>query len=212
MTYRLPSLNSLRAFEAAARHLSFRAAASEIGVTSGAISQQVRKLERSLGVDLFRRLPHGLLLTAEGAAYLPRITRVFDDLTAATEEIAPEMNGRKFSVGVCPRAAAVLPPGWPLARRNLEPHVRERVATADLHEVKAGAIDCLVRLGGGDGDLERFEIARVADASGREERLCLICKPGLAHCLQNAALIADLRGLLSPKTAGEIVDVRAEIG
>ena len=66
MTYRLPSLNSLRAFEAAARHLSFRTAATEIGVTSGAISQQVRKLEQSLGVDLFRRLPHGLLLTREG--------------------------------------------------------------------------------------------------------------------------------------------------
>ena len=70
MTYRLPSLNTLRAFEAAARHLSFRAAAHEIGVTSGAVSQQVRKLEHSLGVDLFQRLPHGLLLTLEGATYL----------------------------------------------------------------------------------------------------------------------------------------------
>ena len=48
MTYRLPSLNTLRAFEAAARHLSFKTAANEIGVTSGAVSQQVRKLEHSL--------------------------------------------------------------------------------------------------------------------------------------------------------------------
>ena len=112
MTYRLPSLNALRAFEAAARHLSFRAAADEIGVTSGAISQQVRKLERSLGVDLFQRLPHGLSLTMKGEIYLPQITKIFDDLTIATEEIAPDMNGKKFAVGVCPRAAAVLPEGW----------------------------------------------------------------------------------------------------
>ena len=69
MTYRLPSLNTLRAFEAAGRHLSFRTAASELGVTPGAVSQQVKKLEGSLSVALFRRLPHGLLLTVEGEAY-----------------------------------------------------------------------------------------------------------------------------------------------
>ena len=62
MTYRLPSLNALRAFEAAARHLSFKTAATELGVTAGAVSQQVKKLENSLSVELFRRLPHGLLL------------------------------------------------------------------------------------------------------------------------------------------------------
>ena len=71
MTYRLPPLNTLRAFEAAARHLSFKTAANELGVTPGAISQKVKKLEASLGVPLFRRLPHGLLLTEEGEAYLP---------------------------------------------------------------------------------------------------------------------------------------------
>ncbi len=71
MTYRLPSLNTLRAFEAAARHASFKTAADELGVTAGAVSQQVKKLESSLGVTLFRRLPHGLVLTAQAETYLP---------------------------------------------------------------------------------------------------------------------------------------------
>jgi LysR family glycine cleavage system transcriptional activator len=96
MTYRLPSLNTLHAFEAAARHLSFKTAATELGVTAGAVSQQVRKLENSLGIELFRRLPHGLLLTLEGEAYLPKISRVFEDLTDATEASAPKMNSKKY--------------------------------------------------------------------------------------------------------------------
>ncbi|MEM9045408.1 MAG: LysR family transcriptional regulator, partial [Pseudomonadota bacterium] len=93
MTYRIPSLNGLKAFEAAARHLRFKAAAGELGVTPGAISQQVKRLEASLGIALFRRLPQGLLLTKEGADYLPRISQAFDLLTEATEVVAPALNG-----------------------------------------------------------------------------------------------------------------------
>ena len=59
MSYRLPPLNGLRAFEASARHLSFRRAADELCVTPGAVSQQVKSLEASIGVKLFRRLPRG---------------------------------------------------------------------------------------------------------------------------------------------------------
>ncbi|MEM7020197.1 MAG: LysR family transcriptional regulator [Pseudomonadota bacterium] len=77
MTYRLPALNTLRAFEAAARHLSFKTAADELGVTAGAVSQQVKNLEASLAVVLFRRLAHGLLLTREGEAYYPNISTLF---------------------------------------------------------------------------------------------------------------------------------------
>jgi LysR family glycine cleavage system transcriptional activator len=75
MSYRLPPLNGLRAFEASARHLSFRRAADELCVTPGAVSQQVKSLEASIGVKLFRRLPRGLLLTAAGEDYLPSISR-----------------------------------------------------------------------------------------------------------------------------------------
>lgn len=201
MTYRLPSLNTLRAFEAAARHLSFSQAAHEIGVTSGAISQQVRKLEHSLGVALFQRLPHGLLLTAEGAAYLPKITKIFEDLTEATEEIAPDMNGKKFSVGVCPRAALFLPKGWPFGVERLEPYVRERVATSDPAEVRRGAVDCLVRLGGGSfAQLEVFKIASPPVAHGSRDPLHFLCKQGLANCRQTEELISNLQTLGAANT------------
>jgi LysR family transcriptional regulator, glycine cleavage system transcriptional activator len=70
MTYLLPPLNALRAFEAAARHLSFKQAAHELHVTAGAVSQQVRLLEERLGVQLFERLTRQVVLTPAGEAYL----------------------------------------------------------------------------------------------------------------------------------------------
>lgn len=192
MTYRLPSLNTLRAFEAAARHLSFKTAAGELGVTAGAVSQQVKKLEASLGVTLFRRLPHGLLLTGAGETYWPRIKRTFEDLTDATEEIAPDINGRKFTVGVCPKAAAALPPGWPGHSDALRLHVRQTIETSDVECLRRDEIDCLIRSGGGPyGDLALVEVPLAAD-HGRTSRLHLICKPGLADCRQTRAILADL--------------------
>ena len=71
MAYRLPPLNSLRLFEAAGRHLSFKAAAEELNLTPSAISHGVLTLEAWLGVDLFLRGNRTLTLTAAGAAYLP---------------------------------------------------------------------------------------------------------------------------------------------
>ena len=198
MTYRLPSLNTLRAFEAAARHLSFKTGASELGVTPGAVSQQVKKLEASLGVALFRRLPHGLLLTEAGETYLPRVTRVFEDLTKATEEIAPDINGRKFTVGVCPKVAAVLPPGWPGQRETLKPHVREIIATSDVDLVRRDEIDCLIRMGGGPyGELALIEVPHPGELE-RASALHFICKTGLADCRQSQAILADLGALTLP--------------
>lgn len=199
MTYRLPSLNALRAFEAAARNLSFRTAGTELGVTSGAISQQVRKLELSLGVALFRRLPHGLELTPEGLRYLPRITRIFDDLTAATEDIAPHINGKKFAVGICPRAVRILPKGWPFRGQGLDPFVRERVLTADTGKVRAGEIDCLVRLGReAETALDVQEIAGHGSAKGPSGVLQVVSPASLAHCRQLAEIVANLHALTQP--------------
>lgn len=193
MTYRLPALNTLRAFEAAARHLSFKVAASEIGVTAGAVSQQVKKLESSLGVALFRRLPHGLLLTEEGETYLPRITRVFEDLTEATEAIAPEINSKKFTIGICSKAMAVLPHNWPNHCDGLKPYVREAIATNDLELVRNNTIDCLIRLGGGPyGDLALVTISGRSNAGQQNDDLHFICKPGLADCQQTKAVLEDL--------------------
>src|SRR6202000_1153301 len=80
-------LNGLRAFEASARHLSFTRAAIEMCVTQAAVSQQVKSLEKKLGVQLFQRLPKGLKTTAEGEALLPVVTASFDHLANTLERI-----------------------------------------------------------------------------------------------------------------------------
>ena len=103
MSYRLPPLNGLRSFEAAARHLSFTRAADELGVTPGAVSQQVKSLEGALGIALFRRLPRSLILTDEGEAYLPSISSAFDLISRATEKSAPALRGRKLRLGIAPQ-------------------------------------------------------------------------------------------------------------
>ncbi len=81
MARRLPPLNAVRAFEAAARHLSFTEAAEELHVTQAAISHQVKSLETYLGLKLFRRLNRALVLTDEGQSYLPPVRRIFDHYT-----------------------------------------------------------------------------------------------------------------------------------
>ena len=83
----LPSLNGLRAFEVAARHMSFTLAAAELNVTQTAISHQIRRLEEQLGVQLFIRRNRALLLTREGIDYLPSIRAAFEDLRRATERL-----------------------------------------------------------------------------------------------------------------------------
>lgn len=84
MGYDLPPVNWLRAFEAAARHASFAAAAGELSLTSAAISHQVRALESFLGYPLFERLPRGLRLTDMGKAYLAPVRSAFDALSICT--------------------------------------------------------------------------------------------------------------------------------
>jgi len=83
MVYRLLPLNGLRAFEAAARHRSFKKAAEELYVTPTAVSHQIKGLEGSLGVQLFRRLTRALALTAEGEAMLPKVSEGLECLAAA---------------------------------------------------------------------------------------------------------------------------------
>ena len=85
VTYRLPPLSALRAFESASRHLSFKKAAEELHVTPAAISQQIKQLEGYLDVTLFRRLTRALELTERGEAMLPKIREGFACLAAAVE-------------------------------------------------------------------------------------------------------------------------------
>jgi LysR family glycine cleavage system transcriptional activator len=86
VTYRLPPLNGLRAFEAAARHMSFKYAADELCVTAGAVSQHVKALETALGIKLFRRSARAIALTAEGREYLPSIRTAFEVIAKASDE------------------------------------------------------------------------------------------------------------------------------
>src|SRR3954454_21488290 len=105
MSYRLPPLNGLRAFEAAGRHLSFRQAAEELAVTPGAVSQQVKHLEQVIGVALFQRRHRSLILTSHGEPLLPSVSDSFRLLSAASDGVARGLKTRKLRLGVSPRLA-----------------------------------------------------------------------------------------------------------
>ena len=107
MPARLPPLNALRAFEAAARHASFARAAAELHVTPAAISHQVKALEEHLGVALFRRLPRGLVPTDQGRAFLPELTKGFAHLARAVQEVGATGLGGPLTVSVLPSFAAL---------------------------------------------------------------------------------------------------------
>lgn len=87
MTIRQPSLNALRVFESAARHLSFTSAARELHVTTAAVSHQIKQLEASLNVGLFKRRNNQLELTVPGETYLPKVQEAFRTLRESTEEL-----------------------------------------------------------------------------------------------------------------------------
>jgi len=106
MTRRLPTLNALRAFEAAARHLSFTKAAAELNVTQAAISHQVKALEEQLGLPLFRRLNRRLLLTDAGQTYVTRLTEAFDDIAEATEQVTSGPGSGSLRISTLPSLAA----------------------------------------------------------------------------------------------------------
>src|SRR3954465_1345173 len=106
MTARLPSLNGLRAFEAAARHLSFTQAASELNVTQTAISHQIKRLEEELGIRLFVRQNRALTLTAEAKDYLPGIRAAFNDLRLATDRLLRKDDDHVLTVSTLASLAA----------------------------------------------------------------------------------------------------------
>src|SRR5271155_1840263 len=105
MTRRLPPLNAVRAFEAAGRHGSFLFAARELRVTAGAISHQVKTLERFLGVRLFHRLHRGIVLTAAGSNYWAGARDGWDRLATATEQLAVGSRTRTLRITALPAFA-----------------------------------------------------------------------------------------------------------
>ncbi len=146
----LPSLNGLRAFEAAARHLSFTRAAGELHVTQTAISHQIRRLEEQLGVRLFERRQRALALTREGEELLPTVRAAFEDLRRATARLRRPEREELLTVSTIASLAAK----WLLPRiavfQEAHPEIEVRIsASTQLVDFRREAVDMAVRYGRG---------------------------------------------------------------
>lgn len=142
----LPPLNGLRAFDVAGRFLNFRAAADELGVTQGAVAQQVRQLEAHLGVPLFERVPKGLAFTSAGRSCHVNVATAFEALRNATDQLKPEPG--KVLVSVTPTFAAKwLIPNLPNFSAK-HPDIDLRIlATEKVSSFHSDGIDLAVRQG-----------------------------------------------------------------
>lgn len=143
---KLPSLNGLKAFEVSARHHSFRLAAEELGVTQGAVAQQVRGLEAELGVKLFERMPRSLVLTGEGRGYFADIRRAFEIIAQATGDLKPQPV--RLTISTTPTFASkwLIPrlPDFTARHPDLDLHI---LATERMSGFQADGVDLAVRYG-----------------------------------------------------------------
>lgn len=184
---KLPSLNGLKAFEVAARHLSFRVAAEELGVTQGAVAQQVRGLEAELGVKLFERMPRSLILTGEGRGYIADIRRAFEIIAQATGDLRPQPV--RLTISTTPTFASkwLIPrlPDFTARHPDLDLHI---LATERMSGFQADGVDLAVRYGRppfGPG---------LASELLFEQEIIAVCSPAL------------LRDRKPPKTSEELAD------
>jgi LysR family glycine cleavage system transcriptional activator len=153
MASRLPSLNGLRAFEAAARHLSFTNAAQELNVTQTAISHQIRRLEEELGLRLFVRQNRALALTPKAAEYLPGIRAAFQDLRFATDRLLRKDDDKVLTVSLMTSLATK----WLLPRlsgfQEQHPDIDVRITTSsELVDFCKDNVDAAIRYGRGQWD------------------------------------------------------------
>src|SRR5262245_14126688 len=143
---RLPSLDLLRGFEAAARHMSFTKAARELNVTQSAVSRQIKTLEDHLGVPLFRRLNRALVLTEEGQGLARAVATALGGIEAAVTRLSARADERPITVTTTVSFAAL----WLVPRlarfRALEPQVNVRLAaTNEMSDLEREEIDVAVR-------------------------------------------------------------------
>ncbi|MBX7483944.1 LysR family transcriptional regulator [Qipengyuania sp. 6D47A] len=188
------SLNNLRAFETAARHLSFTVAADELGVTQGAVSHQVRALEDRLGMKLFRRTPKGLTITDEGLTLFPTLNDAFARMTRLFARFDHGERREVLTVGVVGTFAL----GWLLPRiadfERTHPFVDLRLLTNNNRVDVAGeSLDCAIRYGDGAWrSLESTHLMRVS--------MSPLCAPELAdhfrtpNDLRGATMLRSYRG------------------
>jgi LysR family glycine cleavage system transcriptional activator len=173
MARRLPPLNALRAFEAAARHLSFTKAAEELFVTQAAISHQVKALEAALDLQLFRRLNRRLMLTDAGQLYLPALTEAFDAIDMATGRLRADQDVGRLVVSIANSLAAK----WLLPRlprfRQRHPEIEVEISAADrLVDFSRDNVDMAIRHGTGHYPGLRVEPLM-------KDTVFPVCSPGL---------------------------------
>jgi LysR family transcriptional regulator of beta-lactamase len=171
-------LNALRAFEAAARQLSFTRAGLELRVTQAAVSHQVKALEDIVGVPLFRRLPRGRALTEEGEALLPVLTDAFRRIAGTLDRFEGGRLREVLTLG----AVGTFVTGWLLPRlpdfRAQHPFVDLRLLTNNNRVDLAGeGLDCAIRFG--DGAWHGTEATPLLTAP-----LSPLCSPALARRLR----------------------------
>jgi LysR family glycine cleavage system transcriptional activator len=181
---RLPSLNGLKAFEAAARHGSFAGAAGELNVSPAAVSRLVHLLEQRLGVVLFERKANRLAATAAGRTYQAGITPLFDALATLTEQVTTQASSRVLTIGVGPTFAI----RWLIPRladfQKREPEIEVRFTTGGVAAPFGDDWTCGVKLGNGKWPGLVTEQLFAAD-------LIPVCAPRLAARLKRPS---DLKG------------------
>jgi LysR family glycine cleavage system transcriptional activator len=186
MARRLPPLNGLKAFEAAARSESFTRAAEELNVTQGAVSHQVKALEDTLGLKLFHRERQRLILTEAGRDYLTVIRDALDQIAVGTERLLQRQEGGVLTVSTSPDFAAK----WLVIRlsRFAEkyPDVDLRVS-ATTHYVDFARDDVDIAIRHGDGNWPGLEVQRLYS-----ERLFPVCSPKLVAGRNRITKAADL--------------------
>lgn len=180
---RLPSLNGLRAFEAAARHGSFTAAAAELHVSQAAISRMVKLLEERLGFPLFDRRANALVLTERGRALQPALTEAFDGIARRVEQVSAMRAGPVLTVGM----GATVAVRWLIPRLSsfhlAHPEIEVRIATGGAGTPMNDDWTCAVLLG--DGQWPGYEAERLFSSS-----LQPVCAPRLAAELRKPADLA----------------------
>ncbi|WP_339532636.1 LysR family transcriptional regulator [Pseudomonas mucidolens] len=174
-------LNALRAFEAAARHLSFTRAAIELCVTQAAVSHQVKSLEAQLNVTLFKRLPRGLMLTSEGETLLPVLRETFDRIAQTLGQFEGGHYREVLTVG----AVGTFAVGWLLPRlaefQTRQPFIDLRLSTHNNRvDVAAEGLDYAIRFGA--GAWHGTDACPLLDAP-----LTVLCVPSIAEQLQHPA-------------------------
>jgi DNA-binding transcriptional LysR family regulator len=180
---RLPSLNGLRAFEAAARHGSFAAAGEELRVTQAAVSRMVRLLEERFGFALFERLPNRLVLTPQGKTLQPALTAAFDAIAGVAERLAATQSAPVLTLGVGPSFAVrwLIPRLATFNRRH--PDIEVRLATGGAINPFKDDWTCGILLGNGEWPGFEAELLFSAD-------LFPVCIPAIAQRLRHPG---DLR-------------------